>query len=74
MLSVLFVYFQRADPCRIINCSILKAADLFALFTDESQKLNIHLHMMMGHLFLITLGVDFAHPSATRKSVHSMSA
>jgi hypothetical protein len=73
-LDVPFVHLQRPYTRCIINRRILKAADLLALFAFESQKLNIHLDMMTGHLLLVSLGIDLTHASATRKAVHPMAA
>jgi hypothetical protein len=34
----------------------LEPADLFAAFSFEGQKLNVHLNVMSWHLLLITFG------------------
>ena len=73
-LGVPFVHLQRPHPCCVVDRRILKAADLLALFAFESQKLNIHLGMMAGHLLLVSLAMDLTHASATRKAVHPMAA
>ena len=58
----------------IVDCCVLEPAHLLTLFTSESQELNIHLDVMPGHPLLASLGEDLAHPGATRKAVHSMTA
>ena len=46
--------------------------DRFFVFALESQELNINLDLMTGHLFLVTLGVDFAQPCAARQPTDSI--
>ena len=73
-LHVLFIDFQSTHTCSIIDCGVLEAADLLALFAFESQELDVHLDVVPWNLFLIALCVYLSSASATRKSVQAMAA
>ena len=69
-LGVLFLDLQGANARCIIDGCVLETTYLLTFFTDESQKLNIHLNVMTRDLFLIALGMNLAHAGTARKTVH----
>lgn len=52
----------------------LKAPYLLAIFPNECQELDVHLDVMPWNLFVVTLGMNLAHASPTRKPVHTIAA
>jgi len=56
-LGMLHVDFERSYPGRIINGSELKTTDLLAAFSLKCQELDVHLDMVAGNLFVVSLGV-----------------
>ena len=66
-LGVTFVDFEGPDAGGIIDSRVLIAFDGLVVFAKESQELNINLNLMTRHLFLVTLGVDFAESCAARQ-------
>lgn len=71
-LSVLFVDFQGANAGCVIDCSILEPACLLALFSDESQELDVHLDMMTRNLFVIAFGMNFAKTRSAREPIQAI--
>ena len=64
-LSMLFVDLEGANSGCIVDRCVLEPTDLFAAFSYEGQKLNIHLNVMPWHLLLIAFGVQLAHSCAS---------
>lgn len=56
-LRVLLVVLEGANSGSIVDRCALEPTDLFAAFSFEGQKLNVHLDVMSRHLPLITFGV-----------------
>lgn len=50
---MLFVDLEGANSGCIVDRCVLEPTDLFAAFSSEGQKLNIHLNVMSWHLLLI---------------------
>ena len=71
-LGVFLVDFEGSDPGRIIDGGILEPTHLFVSFSFEGQKLNINLALMAGHLFVVSFGVQLAHPCASWKSIEAV--
>ena len=73
-LCVFLIDFQGTYACRIVDCRVLEAANLLAFFAFECREFNIHLDMMAGDLFLVSLRVNLPHSGAPRKTVQTMAA
>ena len=71
-LGMFFIDFERSDASGIINGCILEATCFFALLSDESQELNVHLDMVARDLFIVTLGVNFAKARSAREPVQAV--
>jgi len=71
-LRVLLVDLEGANSGCIVDRCVLEPTDLFAAFSFEGQKLNIHLNVMARHLLLIAFGVQFAHACASGQSVEAV--
>ena len=71
-LGMLLVDFECTNTRSVINSSILEAAYLLALLSEESQKLDVHLDMMTRDLFVVALGVNFTHPCSARQPVQAI--
>ena len=56
-LRVFLINLESTYSGCVINGSELKSALFLATFSFAGQKLNVHLDMIAGHLFLIALGV-----------------
>ena len=71
-LRVLLVDLESANSGCIVDRCILEPADIFAAFSFEGQKLNVHLDVMCWQLLLISLGVQFAHACASGQPVKAV--
>ena len=60
-LSMLFVDLEGANSGCIVDRCVLEPTYLFAAFSFEGQKLNVHLNVMSWHLLLIAFGVQLTH-------------
>lgn len=56
-LRVFLINLESTNSGCVMNGSELKSALFLATFSFAGQKLNVHLDMIAGHLFLIALGV-----------------
>jgi len=56
-LRVFLTNLESTNSGCVIDGSELKSAHFLATFSFEGQKLNVHLDVMAGPLFLIALGV-----------------
>lgn len=68
-LGLPLIDLEGSDAGRIVDGGELEAADLLTAFSFEGQKLDVHLDVVAGDLFVIALGVDLAHPGAAREPV-----
>jgi|GEM_PF-3567833 len=73
-LRVVLIYFKSPHSGCIVDGSILESAYLLTGFSYESQKLDIYLDVMAGHLFLISFGMNFAGARPARKAVQVVAA
>ena len=71
-LSMLFVDLEGANSGCIVDRCVLEPTDLFASFSNEGQKLNIHLNVMPWHLLLIAFGVQLAHSCASGQPIKAV--
>ena len=71
-LSMLFVDLEGANSGCIVDRCVLEPTDLFASFSFEGQKLNVHLNVMTWHLLLIAFGVQLAHSCASGQTVKAV--
>ena len=71
-LSMLFVDLEGANSGSIVDRGVLEPTDLFASFSFEGQKLNVHLNVMSWHLLLIAFGVQLAHSCASGQTVKAV--
>ena len=71
-LRMLFVDLEGANSGSIVDRGVLEPTDLFASFSFEGQKLNIHLNVMSWHLLLIAFGVQLAHSCASGQPVKAV--
>jgi len=65
-LCVFIIDLECPDARRIVDGRILETPDLLAAFTDKGKELDVHLDVMPRNLFVIALGVDFAHARSAR--------
>ena len=65
-LGVALVDFEGPDAGCVVNGGVLITLDGLLVFIFEYQKLNINLNLMPRDLPLVTNGMDFAKPGATR--------
>ena len=65
-LVVTLVDFEGSDARCIVDGGVLITLDGLLVFVFEYQKLNVNLNLMARNLFLVTNGMDFAKPGATR--------
>lgn len=72
-LRMLLVDLEGANSGCIIDRRVLEPADLFAAFSFEGQKLNVHLNVMSWHLLLITFSVQLAHSCTSGQPVKAVS-
>jgi len=68
-LVVLFKDFQGTDARGVVDSSVLESTDLLTLFSDKCQELDIHLDVMAGDLFVVSLSMHFAHARSARKPI-----
>jgi len=71
-LRVFIIDLEGANSRRVVDRRVLEKADLFAALPSEGQELNIHLNMMTRNLFLVTLGLQFAHTGASGQSIETV--
>jgi len=71
-LGVFVVDLERANARRIIDGGVLEPAHGLTIFTLECQELDIHLDVVPRPLFLVPLGVHFAHPRASGEPVEAI--
>ncbi len=57
-LSVAGIDFQCTDAGGIVNRRILEPSDLLSGLVFERQELHVHLDVMSGNLFLVTMCLD----------------
>ncbi len=71
-LRVFLVYLEGANSGGIVDRCVLEPTNLFALFSLEGQKLNIHLNVVSWDLLLITFSVQLAHSCASGQPVKTV--
>lgn len=72
-LSMFIIDLESPDARSVVNGCILEPADLLAALSDEGEELDVHLDVMTWHLFVVTLGVDFAHARSARQPANTVS-
>jgi len=73
-LRVAFIYFKSPHSGCIVDGGILEPVCLLIGFSYESQKLDVHLDVRAGDLFLISFGMNFAGARPVRKAAQPMVA
>ena len=73
-LRMFLANLEGANSGRIVDRCVLETTDLFAVFSSESQKLNVHLNVMSWHLLLIAFGVQLSTRESLEKKVSSRSS
>lgn len=86
-LSLLLADFQGPHARGVVNGVMLETTNLFAIFSNECQELDIHLDLMTslsrlaskplpgnGDLFVVVLGMNLAHAGPARQSVQAVAA
>jgi hypothetical protein len=58
LLVVPLVDLQGPNPCGVIDCGVLIAFDLAAVFLSKGQELHVYLYLMAWDLFGVAAGVD----------------
>ena len=71
-LGMSLIDFEGSDSGRIVDGGELEAADLLAAFSFEGQKLDDHLDVVAGDLFVVALGVDLAFARASWEPVQTI--
>ena len=71
-LRMLLVDLEGANSGCIVDRCVLEPTYLFAAFSFEGQKLNVHLNVMSWHLLLIAFGVQLAHSCTSGQPVKAV--
>jgi len=71
-LRVLLVDLEGANSGCIVDRCVLEPTYLFAAFSFEGQKLNVHLNVMSWHLLLIAFGVQLTHSCTSGQPVKAV--
>lgn len=71
-LGVFLVDFERSHPGRVINGGKLKTAYLLVSFSFECQELDVHLNVVTGYLFVVSLGVHLAQTGTARQTIDAV--
>ncbi len=71
-LRMFLVNLEGANSGRIVDRCLLETTDLFAAFSFEIQKRNVHLNVMSWHLPLIAFGVQLTHSCTSGQPVKAV--
>ena len=71
-LRVAGIDLQRANSGRIVDRRVLIPAHRSAPFPLEGQELDVDLHVVAGHLLLVSMRVDGPPSNPIRESVEAM--
>lgn len=59
-LGVFLVDLERSNPCRVINGCEPDVTNFLAMLSAECQELDVHLIVVAGNLFVVSLGMYLA--------------